>query len=148
MKSPKSTEPVLLTGGNPQIAKGEGDTPVQEYIDAMPGWKNELGRRIDELITQNVPNVRKAVKWNSPFYGIEGHGWFASFHTFTNYVKVTFFNGISLQPAPQGGKGKEARWINIGKDELDEEQMVEWLKQAAVLPGWITSDIQSKQSTF
>jgi len=97
---------------------------------------------MDVLFVRNVPNVRKAVKWNSPFYGIEELGWFASMHAFTNYIKVTFFNGISLEPVPPGGKGKEARWINIEKDDLDEEQLTSWIKQAANLPGWVTSDIQ------
>ncbi|MGA1820095.1 MAG: DUF1801 domain-containing protein [Thermoplasmatota archaeon] len=141
MKSSMSSKPVLLTGGNPQISKAEGDAPVQAYIEAMPESKRNLGRRMDELIVSNVPNVRKAVKWNSPFYGIEGQGWFASFHTFTNYVKVTFFMGVSLKPSPPGGKGKEARWINVTMDDLDEDQMTDWIKQAASLPGWITSDI-------
>jgi hypothetical protein len=142
MKSSGSLEPVLLTGGNPQIAKAEGDAPVRSYIDSMPGWKSDLGQRIDELIVRSVPNVRKAVKWNSPFYGIEDQGWFASFHTFTNYVKVTFFMGTMLDPVPPGGKGKEARWINIGRDDLDEKQLMEWVKQSAALPGWVTSDIK------
>jgi hypothetical protein len=131
-----AAEPVLLTGGNPQIAKAEGDAPVQAYIAAMPGWKSEVGRRLDALITQAVPGVRKAVKWNSPFYGLEGQGWFLSFHTFTNYVKVTFFAGASLQPVPPGGTAKDARWIDIHQDDLDEAQMAGWIRQAAALPGW------------
>jgi hypothetical protein len=136
--APKSTKqkPALLAGGNPQIAKAAGDTPVQAYIAAMPGWKREIGVKLDALITRAVPGVRKAVKWNSPFYGMEGKGWFASFHTFTNYVKLTFFEGTSLKPAPSGGQAKDARWINIGKDDLDEAQLVKWVKQAAKLPGW------------
>ena len=113
-------KPVLLAGGNPQIAKGEGDAPVQAYIAAMPSDKRELGRRIDELVVRTVPNVRKAVKWNSPFYGVEDQGWFLSFHTFTSFVKVTFFRGTSLRPEPPGGTAKDARWINIGDDDLDE----------------------------
>jgi hypothetical protein len=136
-------EPARLAGGNPQIAKGYGDKPVQAYIAAMPDWKSNVGRRLDELIVRTVPGVRKAVKWNSPFYGIEGQGWCLSFHTFTNYVKVTFFQGTSLQPVPPGGKAKEARWINIHEDDLDEAQMMAWIKQAAALPGWATSDIVS-----
>jgi hypothetical protein len=131
---------VLLSGGNPQIARGEGDAPVQAYIAAMPGWKSDLGQRLDALIVRNVPNVRKAVKWNSPFYGIEGQGWFLSFHVFTRYVKVTFFHGKSLQPVPPGGteRSKDARWIDIHEgDELDEAQMATWVKQAAALPGWV-----------
>jgi hypothetical protein len=130
----------LLSGGNPQIAKGEGDPPVQAYIAAMPGWKREVGRRLDELIVQTVPGVRKAVKWNSPFYGVDERGWFLSFHVFTRYVKVTFFNGASLTPIPPGGtpKSKEARWIDLYENEpLDETQLKKWIKQAARLPGWL-----------
>jgi len=130
----------LLSGGNPQIAKAEGDAPVQAYIAAMPGWKSDVGRRLDELIVRNVPNVRKAVKWNSPMYGIEGQGWFLGVHTFTHYVKVSFFRGTSLRPVPPGGMGKEARWIDIHEDDLDEAQMATWVKQAAALPGmWSTT---------
>ncbi len=131
---------VLLSGGNPQIAKADGDAPVQAYIAAMPGWKSDLGRRLDELIVRSVPDVRKAVRWNSPFYGIEGRGWFVSFHVLTHYVKVTFFQGLSLRPIPPGGteRSKDARWIDIREsDTLDEEQMAAWMKQAADLPGWI-----------
>ena len=132
-------KPKLLSGGNPQIAKGDGDAPVQAYIAAMPGWKRDLGTRLDALITRAVPDVRKAVKWNSPFYGIEGQGWFASFHVFTRYVKVTFFKGLSLDPLPPGGteRSKDARWIDIHEnDVLDEEQLEAWIKQAAAIPGW------------
>ena len=130
---------VLLSGGNPQIAKADGDAPVQAYIAAMPGWKRDLGKRLDALIVRNVPNVRKAVKWNSPFYGIEGQGWFLSFHVFTHYVKVTFFRGTSLRPVPPGAsKSKDARCIDIHEgDELDEAQMATWVKQAAALPGFL-----------
>jgi len=129
----------LLAGGNPQIAKGEGDTPVQAYIAAMPGWKRDLGRRLDALIARTVPGVRKAVKWNSPFYGVEGQGWFLNFHTFTNYVKVAFFRGTSLRPVPPGeSKHKEVRYLDIREDDqLDEAQMGKWIRQAAVLPGWV-----------
>lgn len=130
----------LLSGGNPQIAKADGDAPVQTYIAAMPAWKRDIGKRIDALIVRNVPKVRKAVKWNSPFYGIEGQGWFLSFHVFTRYVKVTFFSGTSLRPIPPGGteRSKEARWIDIHEgDELDEAQLATWAKQAAELPGWV-----------
>jgi hypothetical protein len=130
---------VLLSGGNPQIAKADGDAPVQAYIAAMPGWKSDLGKRLDALIVRNVPNVRKAVKWNSPFYGIEGQGWFLSFHVLTRYVKVTFFSGTSLRPVPPGGtpKSQDSRWIDIYEDDqLDEAQMATWAKQAAALPGW------------
>ena len=126
----------LLSGGNPQIAKADGDAPVQAYIAALPGWKGDIGKRLDALIGRNVPGVRKAVKWNSPFYGIEGRGWFLAFHSFTRYVKVTFFRGTSLKPAPSGGSGKDARWIDIHEDGLDEAQMSMWVKQAAALPGW------------
>src|SRR6187431_1515618 len=108
----KAAKPTLLAGGNPQIAKADGDAPVQAYIAAMPGWKREAGQRLDALIVRSVPNVRKAVKWNSPFYGSERQGWFLSFHVFTHYVKVTFFQGTSLQPVPPGGTGKDARWID------------------------------------
>lgn len=135
------TKPVLLTGGNPQIAKAEGDAPVQAYIQAMPGWKRDLGQRLDALITRHVPNLHKAIKWNSPFYGVEGQGWFLSFHVFTRYVKVTFFKGLSLRPTPPGGtvRSGEARWIDIQEGEkLDEKQMESWLKQAAAIPGWLS----------
>ena len=136
-KGPSRTaKPALLAGGNPQIAKADGDAPVQAYIAAMPDWKSDVGRRLDTLIVRTVPGVCKAVKWNSPFYGIEGRGWFLSFHTFTNYVKVTFFQGISLRPAPLGAKAKDARWIDIHEDDLDEAQMARWIRQAAALPGW------------
>jgi hypothetical protein len=131
---------VVLAGGNPRIAKADGDAPVQAYIAGMPGWKRDLGKRLDALIVRNVPNVRKAVKWNSPFYGIEGQGLFLAFHTFTHYVKVTFFRGTSLRPAPPGStsKSKDTRWIDIYEDEeLDEAQMANWVKQAAVLPGFL-----------
>jgi hypothetical protein len=131
---------VLLSGGNPQIAKADGAAPVQDYIAAMPGWKRDLGQRLDALIERSVPGVRKAVKWNSPFYGIEGQGWFLSFHVFTRYVKVTFFNGTTLRPLPPGGtaRSKDARWIDIREgDELDEAQMATWVKQAAALPGFL-----------
>ena len=130
---------VLLAGGNPQIAKEDGDTPVQSYIAAMPGWKRDLGKRLDALIARSVPDVYKAVKWNSPFYGIEGRGWFLSFHVFTHYVKATFFSGTSLRPVPPGGteRSKDAHWIDIRADDpLDEAQMAAWVKQAAALPGW------------
>lgn len=135
----KGEKVVLLSGGNPQIAKAEGDAPVQAYIAAMPGWKRELGKRLDALIVRNVPNVRKAVKWNSPLYGIEGQGWFLSFHVFTRYVKVTFFRGAFLRPAPPGAsKHKDVRYCDIHEhDELDEAQMANWVKQAAALPGFL-----------
>ena len=127
----------LLSGGNPQIAKADGDAPVQAYIAAMPGWKSDVGRRIDDLVVRAVPDVRKAVRWNSPWYGIEGEGWFASYHVFTRYVKVTFLNGASLDPVPPGsGKDPDSRWVDIYEDKLDEEQLAEWVRQAAGLPGW------------
>jgi hypothetical protein len=131
-------KPRLLAGGNPQIAKAEGDAPVQAYIAAMPGWKRDIGRRLDALIVRTVPRVRKAVKWNSPFYGVEGQGWFLSFHTFTNYVKVAFFRGSSLNPAPPGtSKHQEVRYLDIREGEFDEAQTAAWIRQAAALPGWI-----------
>lgn len=129
---------VLLAGGNPQIAKAEGDAPVRAYIAAMPGWKRAVGQRLDALIVRSVPGVRKAVKWNSPFYGIEGQGWFLSFHVFTRYVKVTFFRGTSLKPIPPGTSAhKEVRYFDIHEDDaFDEAQFAAWVKQAAALPGW------------
>lgn len=126
----------VLAGGNPQIAKADGHAPVRAYIAAMPGWKREVGRRLDALIARNVPGVRRAVKWNSPFYGLEGRGWFLAFHVFTRYVKVTFFRGASLRPAPTGGTARGARWIDIHEDDLDEAKMAKWVKQAAAMPGW------------
>ena len=131
-------KPKLLSGGNPQIAKADGDVPVQAYIAAMPGWKQDIGRRLDAIITDAVPSVQKAVRWNSPFYGLEGSGWFLGIHCLTNYVKVTFFQGISLNPMPPGGtpKSKDARWIDIREGALDEKQMTAWVKQAAAMPGW------------
>ena len=128
---------VLLSGGNPQIAKADGDAPVQAYLAALPGWKRDLGRRLDDLIVDAVPGVRKAVRWNSPFYGVEGRGWFLSFHVFTRQVKVTFFLGRSLRPLPPGsGKDPDARWVDLHEGGLDEERMEEWVRQAAALPGW------------
>ena len=130
-------KPVLLSGGNPQIAKADGDAPVQAYIAAMPGWKSALGRRLDDLIVREAPDVRKAVRWNSPWYGIVGLGWFLSYHVFTRYVKVTFLNGASLNPAPPGGgKDPDARWIDFYEGQFNEEEMAEWVRQAATLPGW------------
>lgn len=135
-KKKASSKPVLLAGGNPQIAKADGDAPVQQYIRAMPEWKREIGQQLDALIERHVPKVRKAVRWNSPFYGVEGQGWFLSFHVFTRYVKVTFFNGVSLDPVPPGGKDPKARWIDIHEGDFDEAQMAKWVKRAASLPGW------------
>ena len=132
-----AAKPKLLAGGNPQTAKAEGNAPVKAYIAAIPGWKAVVARRLDAIIVRSVPGVRKAIKWNSPFYGVEGQGWFVSFHVFTQYVKVTFFRGTSLRPVPPGGTGKDARWIDIrAGDQLDEAQMATWVKQAAALPGW------------
>jgi hypothetical protein len=127
----------LLAGGNPQIAKADGDAPVQAYIAAMPGWKQDVGRRLDALSARTVPGVRKAVKWNSPFYGVEGQGWFLSYHCFTKYVKVTFFRGRSLRPVPPGeSKHKEVRYLDIREDDqIDEAQLAAWVKQASELPG-------------
>jgi hypothetical protein len=144
---PTSAKPALLAGGNPQIAKADGDAPVQAYIAAMPGWKRDVGRRLDALIVRSAPNVRKAVKWNSPFYGIEGRGWFLAFHVFTRYVKVTFFGGTSLRPVPPGGTGKDTRWIDIYEDDLDEAQMATWIKQAASIPGWMTGNGSLRRRT-
>ena len=132
-----ATKPVLLSGGNPQIARGDGDASVQAYIAAMPSWKRDVGRRLDTLIVRTVPSVRKAVKWNSPFYGIEGQGWFLGIHCFAKYVKVAFFRGASLRPMPSGeSKQKEVRYLDIHEDdEFDEVQLAAWVKQASLLPG-------------
>jgi hypothetical protein len=136
-QSRKVAKPALLAGGNPQIAKADGDAPVQAYISAMPGWKRDVGRRLDALIARTVPNVRKAVKWNSPFYGVDGQGWMLSFHCFTRYVKVAFFRGTSLRPLPPAAsKHKDVRYLDIHEDdELDEAQLAAWVKQASQLPG-------------
>jgi hypothetical protein len=137
-KLTKAAAPTLLAGGNPQIAKADGDAPVQAYIAAMPGWKRDLGRRLDALVVRSVPGVRKAVKWNSPFYGVEGQGWFLSFHCFTKYVKVTFFRGASLQPLPPGeSKQQDVRYLDLHENgRFDETQLADWVKQASRLPGW------------
>ena len=137
---PAKKKVVLLSGGNPQIAKGDGDKPVQAYIRAMPGWKRAVGKQLDALIVKAVPGVSKAVKWNSPFYGIEDNGYFLSIHVLTKYVKVTFFEGLSLKPLPPGGteKSGRARWLDIYEDGFDEAQLKRWVKQAAALPGWKT----------
>ena len=132
----QSGEVTLLSGGNPQIAKGYGDAPVQAYIAAMPEWKSDIGRRLDEIIVRTIPGVRKAVKWNSPFYGVEDGAWFLSFHVFARYVKVTFFRGTSLNPAPPGkSKHPEVRYLDIYENQLDEAQFTDWVKQASQLPG-------------
>lgn len=131
------TKPRLLSGGNPQIPKGEGDAPVQAYIAAMPGWKKEVGRRLDSIVAENVPGVRKAVKWNSPFYGApDREGWFLSVHVFTRYVKVTFFRGTSLDPVPAGkSRHSEVRYLDIHEGRFDEAQFADWVRQASKLPG-------------
>lgn len=137
--TPGSGKVKLLSGGNPQIPKGDGDVPVQAYIEAMPGWKREAGRRLDALVVRTVPDVRKAVRWNSPFYGVEGQGWFLSFHCFTRYIKVTFFQGTSLRPVPPvDSKDENARYFHIHEDEeLDEDLVSSWIEQASELPGWV-----------
>jgi len=129
--------PLSSQAANPQIAKADGDAPVQAYIAAMPGWKRDVGRRLDALIVRTVPGVRKAVKWNTPFYGIEGQGWFLGFHCFTKYVKVAFFRGTSLRPVPSGeSKSKDTRYLDIQEDDqLDEAQHAAWVKQDSQLPG-------------
>ncbi|MBS1582526.1 MAG: DUF1801 domain-containing protein [Bacteroidetes bacterium] len=135
--SPQATEPTLLSGGNPRIAKGDGDGPVQAYIAAMPGWKQAVGRWLDDLIVRTVPGVRKAVKWNTPFYGLPDQGWFLGYHCLTTYVKVAFFRGAALQPPPPGAsKQRHVRYLDIREgDTLDERQVAGWIAQAAALPG-------------
>lgn len=138
-KQPSATpaKPVLLSGDNPQIAKADGDAPVQAYIAAIPDdWRRTLCTRLDALVEANVPQVTKAVRWNSPFYGIAGQGWFLGYHVFAKFIKVSFFKGASLNPPPEGGSGEDARWINVHEGGLDEAQMVAWIQQAAALPGW------------
>ena len=132
-----AAKPKLLSGGNPQIAKADGDAPVQAYIQAMPGWKRDVGRQLDELVVRTVPEVRKAVRWNTPFYGIEGKGWFVAFHCFNKYIKVTFFNGTSLKPQPPvESKQKGVRYFHIHEnDALDEQCLARWINQASQLPG-------------
>lgn len=131
------TKPKLLSGGNPQIPKGYGEAPIKAYIDAMPDWTRGVGRRLDAIITDAVPDVRKAVKWNSPMYGVEEGHWFASFHVFARYVKVAFFKGASLEPQPPvTSKQKDVRYVHIhGGDEIDEARLADWMKQASRLPG-------------
>jgi hypothetical protein len=132
-----AAKPRLLSGGNPQIGKGDGDAPVQAYIAAMPGWKRDVGRRIDALVERNVPGVRKAVRWNSPFYGVEGQGWFLGLHCMTKYVKVAFFRGKALRPLPPGeSKQKDVRYLDIHEDDpRDDELLASWIRQASELPG-------------
>jgi len=138
-RTPKRAQVKLLSGGNPQIAKADGDAPVQAFIRAMPGWKRKVGRQLDALIVRTVPDVRKAVKWNSPFYGMEGQGWFLNFHCFAKYVKVAFFRGTLLRPVPPGvSKHKDVRYLDIHEDDdLDEAVVGNWIRQASKLPGWI-----------
>lgn len=139
-RSKAAEQPRLLSGGNPQIPKGYGDAPVQAYIAALPGWKRDLGRRVDKLVTRTIPGVNKAVKWNSPMYGVEGQGWFLSVHAFTNYLKLAFFRGRSLRPLPPGeSKDKYTRYLDIREDDdFDERQLADWIRQAASQPGWMT----------
>lgn len=136
-QAPEAGEPPLLSGGNPRIPKGYGDASVQAYIAAMPGWKRDFGRRLDALVVRTVPGVRKAVKWNSPFYGIEGQGWFLSLHCFTRYIKVAFFRGLSRHPVPPGvSRSRDTRYLDIREDDqIDEAQLAAWIKQASELPG-------------
>jgi hypothetical protein len=137
--SAAAAKPVLLAGGNPRIAKADGDAPVQAYIAAMPGWKSDAGRRLDALIARTVPGVRKAVRWNSPFYGIEGRGWFLSFHCFTRYIKLAFFRGASLDPVPPvESRDENTRYLHLHeRDALDEALLARWIRQACELPGWV-----------
>ena len=131
-------KPKLLSGGNPQIAKADGDAPVQAYIAALSGWKHASAKRLDALIERTVPKVRKAVKWNSPFYGKEGDGWFLVLHTYTRYLQLTFFHGTSMHPVPpQPSKIAGVRYARIHEGEFDEAQLKAWIKQAAALPGWV-----------
>lgn len=138
MAATEGEGPKLLSGGNPQIPKGDGDAPVQAYLAAMPGWKRDVGLQLDALIERTVPDVRKAVRWNSPFYGVEGQGWFLSYHCFTRYIKVTFLYGAQLDPLPPvGSKDPNARYVHLHEDEeLDEELLASWIRQAAEIPGW------------
>ena len=137
--SKAASKPKLLSGGNPQIPKGEGDAPVQAYITALPGWKKQAGAKLDKLVENTVPGVRKAVKWNSPFYGVEGQGWFLSYHAFAKYLKVTFFRGAQLEPLPPvGSKDPNTRYVHIEEDQpVDERQLADWIRQAAAIPGWM-----------
>lgn len=129
---------MLLAGGNPQIAKADGEAPVQAWLGALSGWQRDVGRRLDALLVRTVPDVQKAVRWNSPFYGIAGRGWFLAMHAFTHYVKVSFFRGTSLHPLPPGAsKVAGTRYVDLREDGLDEAQMAAWIEQAAALPGWV-----------
>lgn len=135
-----SGPPVLLSGGNPQIAKGDGDAPVQAYIAAIPDWKREVAQQLDALITRTVPDVQKAVKWNSPFYGRAGQGWFISYHCISKYLKVTFFQGAALSPVPPvASKQEHVRYLHLHQDDaFDEPQIEDWIRQASRLRGWGT----------
>ncbi len=135
--APAGSKPKLLSGGNPQIPKGDGDAPVQAYLDAMPDWKRDVGRLLDSIIVDTMPDVQKAVRWNSPFYGVEGGGWFLSFHCFTRYIKVTFLNGSSLSPPPPvDSKHERVRYLHVHEgEELDRAQFARWVKQASEIPG-------------
>ena len=149
----KSAKPRLLSGGNPQIAKADGDAAVKAYIEAMPGWKRDVGRRLDALISRNVPGVQKAVRWNSPFYGAEGNGWFAGFHCLTKYVKVAFFRGTSLKPLPPvESKNAGTRYFHVHEgDRIDEALVGDWIRQAAALPGWASfgaSEVSDQRSNW
>ena len=134
-----AAKPPLLAGGNPRVAKGDGQAPVQAYVAAMPGWKRAVGERLDALVERSVPEVRKAVRWNSPFYGLDGRGWFLSFHCYTAFVKVAFFRGASLRPPPPGAsKQPDVRYLDIREaDVIDDAQLADWIRQAAALPGWM-----------
>ena len=138
LRTRKTAKPVLLSGGTPQIAKGDGDAPVQAYVAALPGWKSGVAKRVDEIVTRTVPGVRKAVKWNSPFYGVDGRGWFLSVHAFTRFLRLAFFRGAALRPVPPGpSKTAHARYYDVHEGEpLDERRLASWLRQAAALPGW------------
>src|SRR5262245_1178979 len=137
-KATPKAKPRLLAGGNPQMAKADGDAAVKAYIAAMPEWKSAVGRKLDAVIVRAVPKVRKAIRWNSPFYGVGGPAWVPAFHVFTRYVKVSFFRGASLKPPPPGpSKSKETRYLDIHVDDtIDEKQLAKWIKQAAAIPGW------------
>jgi len=139
VKRKAAGKPVMFSGGNPQIAKGDGEAPVRAYIAAIPGWKRDVARTVDAIVSRTVPRVNKAVKWNSPFYGVDGKGWFLSFHMFTKYVKVTFFNGASLMPLPPGeSKHQDVRHLDIREDDaIDERQLTSWIKQSSTMPGWM-----------
>jgi hypothetical protein len=139
-KRPARAPARLLSGGNPQIAKASGDAPVQAYLDALPGWKRATGRWIDAVIVRAVPHVQKAVKWNSPLYGVDGESWFLSVHAFTSFVRVAFFQGTSLEPLPPGASTvRGLRYVDLHEDDaLDESRLAAWVKQAAALPGWRT----------